>query len=96
MINYRPMGFHLVVQKDEFKKEVESGLEVPDAAKRAQKTGTVIAIPIRDAQNEHLFIGDTFCNIVPGDKVMFFERAGVLHEGNYLIKIMDIIAKFEQ
>lgn len=95
MTNFKPMGVHLSIKKDELKTTNEYGLDIPDPLSRTQRTGTIINVPLKDATNEHMFDGDSFCNLNEGDRIIFMEHAGVHYEGTYFLNIKDVLAKFD-
>lgn len=99
-LKFSPMGVHLAVKKDPIPTENEDGFAIPDGAGRTQRTGTVVALPLKDETNKHLFHYNgsisSFCNITEGDKIVFFEHAGVQYEGIYFLKLTDILARYER
>lgn len=95
MQEFEPMGMFILIKKDEPKKETDFGIEIPESLSQSQKTGVVLKLPLEDATNRHLWKEDkSFCNVNVGDRIMFFERAGVKHEDLYLLRITEVIAKF--
>lgn len=93
-MNIRPIGERVIVELDEVEETTASGLIIPDAAKEAPHTGTVVAIGKVRTENNELKELETKI----GDTVMFFPYAGTAlkgYEGYRLIGIGELLGVIE-
>lgn len=94
-LKLKPVGFRVVVKREEKDEEVVGGIIVPDSAKKKPETATVVAIgsPKKDKD------GETAIPVKVGDTILMDKYSGqdvsVDDEDFVILKADDIIAIVE-
>ncbi len=89
-----PIGFRVLVRKDEPKRQTKGGIALPDAAEIPTITGRIVAI---SAQVEH----DEDVPLKQFDKVLFHPKNAIPvdFESNnqlYVVPVEDVVAVFRR
>lgn len=94
-MNLRPLGDRLIIKKVEVEEKTQSGIVLPDSAKKAPQIAEVIAV------SEDILNNDKKKDQVKvGDKVVYSEYAGTEielddEEKVTILKLTDILAVVE-